>query len=56
MAFDESHVPALEARKERQRKDERAPPFDQSEEWAQCFEKIIEAIKRDGHAVVEVNW
>jgi hypothetical protein len=56
MAFTEDDLPALRERRRKQRKGESNPPFDQSDEWVKCFDAIIRKIKKDGVALVQLNY
>jgi hypothetical protein len=48
-------IPALRHRQEVQA-EHRDPPFNESDEWTQCFETIIQAIKADGEVLVRMSW
>jgi hypothetical protein len=56
MCFTEADVPALEERKQNQRKGVEHPPFDQSDEWVACFDTIISQIRQSGEALVRLSW
>lgn len=56
LVFTDTDIPLLEERREKQRKGEAAPPFDQSKEWTECFDKIISQIRAEGEALVRVSY
>lgn len=56
LCFGPEDIEALEDRKVQQRTGEVDPPFDRSDEWVQCFDKIIARIKTHGTAVVDLVW
>lgn len=54
--FTKADIEALEERKTKQRIDEEAPPFDRSDEWTACFDRIIGQIKHNGEALVRLSY
>lgn len=49
-------IPHLERFKDNQLKGVEPPPYDHSEHWTQCFERIIAKIRTSGEALVLVDW
>lgn len=56
LVFDRESLPALRERREKQRIGEVAPPFDRSEEWVECFDRIIARIEKHGTALVQLSY
>lgn len=56
LVFTEDDVPALERMKSEQRISIADPPFDQSEDWTECFDKILHQIREHGEALVRLTY
>lgn len=52
----DADVTSLEYHREHQCKGEKAPPFDQSEEWVKCFDKLLAEIREHGEILVRMSW
>lgn len=55
IAFTKADIPALRYRQEAQA-EHKEPPFHQSDEWTECFERIIQTIQDEDIALVKMNW
>lgn len=51
-----SDLPQLRAVKKKQRKGDKEPPFDWSDDIADSFDKIISEIKKNGEAQVDCRF
>lgn len=56
LVFTAVDLPALRYRRRFQRRGQSEPPFDQSSEWTDFFDRIIRQIKRHGEALVRLNY
>lgn len=54
--FTERNIPTLQMLAERQRKGHREPPFDWSDEIEDSFNDIIREIRREGDAIVRLDY
>lgn len=56
LVFTEEDILALEWLKSAQRIGMANPPFDQSDDWVECFDKILHQIREHGEALVRLTY
>lgn len=56
LVLTDADIASLEHHKEHQRKGIDDPPFDQSDGWVECFDKILAEIREHGEALIRMQW